>query len=154
MGAQRIAVIGAGLMGHGIALTFARSGHTVRVSDPMPEARADLPARISESLTLMGADGIAETLARVTATETLAEAVSEADLVIEAAPEKLHLKQRIFAEAEVHAPRTAVLASNTSVMPITDIMGGLSDRTRALGTHWWNPPHMIPLVEVIRTEWT
>ncbi|MEM9812981.1 MAG: 3-hydroxyacyl-CoA dehydrogenase NAD-binding domain-containing protein, partial [Pseudomonadota bacterium] len=46
------------------------------------------------------------------------------------------------------------LASNTSVMPITDIMGGLSDRTRALGTHWWNPPHMIPLVEVIRTEWT
>ncbi|MEM9428933.1 MAG: 3-hydroxyacyl-CoA dehydrogenase family protein [Pseudomonadota bacterium] len=154
MGAQRIAVIGAGLMGHGIALTFARSGHTVRVSDPMPEARAALPARISESLTLMGADGTAETLARVTATETLAEAVSEADLVIEAAPEKLHLKQRIFAEAEAHAPPTAILASNTSVMPITDIMGGLSDRTRALGTHWWNPPHMIPLVEVIRTEWT
>ena len=55
---------------------------------------------------------------------------------------------------EDHAPATAILASNTSVIPITTIMSDLTDRTRALGTHWWNPPHMIPLVEVIRTEWT
>lgn len=78
-------------------------------------------------------------------------AVCRADFVFEAAPEKLALKQAIFAEVEDHAPAAAILASNTSVMPITGIMAGLRDKSRALGTHWWNPPHLIPLVEVIRT---
>ena len=64
------------------------------------------------------------------------------------------LKREIFAEAEGAAPDHCIFASNTSVIPITKIMGDLADKTRALGTHWWNPPHMIPLVEVIRTEWT
>ena len=64
------------------------------------------------------------------------------------------MKQAIFAEVEAHAPDDAVLASNTSVIQITKIMEGLKGRQRALGTHWWNPPHMIPLVEVVKTEWT
>jgi len=75
-------------------------------------------------------------------------------VVFEAAPEKMDLKRQIFAEIEAHAPETAILASNTSVMPITEIMRDLRLKNRALGTHWWNPPHIIPLVEVIRTEWT
>ncbi len=83
-----------------------------------------------------------------------ASAVGDADVVFEAAPEKMELKKAIFAEVEADAPTEAILASNTSVMPITEIMGGLEHRERALGTHWWNPPHMIPLVEVVRTEWT
>ena len=74
--------------------------------------------------------------------------------MFEAAPEKLALKQQLFHDIEAHAPDDCLLASNTSVMPITDIMARLARRERALGTHWWNPPHMIPLVEVIRTEWT
>lgn len=81
-------------------------------------------------------------------------AVAKADFVFEAAPEKLPLKQQIFAEVEAHAPAEAILASNTSVIQITKIMQGLNRRERALGTHWWNPAHMIPLVEVVKTEWT
>ena len=83
-----------------------------------------------------------------------AGAVKNADVVFEAAPEKMALKQKIFSEIEEHAPERCILASNTSVMPITEIMSGLRLKSRALGTHWWNPPHMIPLVEVVKTEWT
>ncbi len=151
-----IAVIGAGLMGHGIALTFARAGHPVSVTDPVEEMLQSAPERIGESLHLLGADAaeIAAALANVTLSGSVAEAVADAGYVFEAAPEKLELKQRIFAEIEAHAPADAVLASNTSVIQISLIMAGLNSRHRALGTHWWNPPHMIPLVEVVKTEWT
>ena len=149
----QIAVIGAGLMGHGIALTFARAGHAVRVTDPVAEVRAALMTRVTDSLQLMGvAEGeIAQILPRITVVEGVAAAVQNAAFVFEAAPEKMALKQAIFAEIEAAAPATAILCSNTSVMPITQIMANLGDKTRALGTHWWNPPHLIPLVEVIRT---
>ena len=151
-----IAVIGAGLMGHGIALTFARAGHMVLVTDPVPAALATVQDRISESMTLLGADPseISTALANVTPLATIGEAVKAADVVFEAAPEKLDLKQSIFTEIEQNAPECAILASNTSVIQISKIMGHLTSRHRALGTHWWNPPHMIPLVEVVKTEWT
>ena len=154
--AQHIAVIGAGLMGHGIALTFARAGHHVAIADPAAAMLASCPERIAESLALLGAaaDEVSDTLARVTLAKDLASAVSYANAVFEAAPEKLDLKQQIFAEIEAHAPSDAILASNTSVIQISKIVSGLSGRHRALGTHWWNPPHMIPLVEVVKTEWT
>jgi 3-hydroxybutyryl-CoA dehydrogenase len=147
------AVIGAGLMGHGIALTLARAGHSVAATDPMPEARAALPERVTESLRLMGVADVetAKVLKRIEVFDSVAGAVREAAFVFEAAPEKMALKQAIFAEIEAAAPESAILCSNTSVMPITEIMQGLRDKTRALGTHWWNPPHLIPLVEVIRT---
>jgi 3-hydroxybutyryl-CoA dehydrogenase len=74
--------------------------------------------------------------------------------VVEAVLEDLPLKQKIFAEIERHVRPDTILASNTSVIPITQIMQGLADRSRALGTHWWNPPFLVPLVEVIGTEWT
>ncbi|MFT4163467.1 3-hydroxyacyl-CoA dehydrogenase family protein [Shinella sp.] len=146
-------VIGAGLMGHGIALTLARAGRHVAITDPMAEARASLSGRIAESLRLMGEDdaGITGILERIEIVETVPAAVAKAAFVFEAAPEKIALKQALFAEIEAHAPAGAILASNTSVMPITEIMKGLKDKSRALGTHWWNPPHLIPLVEVIRT---
>jgi 3-hydroxybutyryl-CoA dehydrogenase len=155
-GAHNISVIGAGLMGHGIALTFARAGHPVRVFDPVRESLASLRDRIAASLRAIG---VAETeadaaLGRIEICESLAACVREADFITEAAPEKLDIKQQIFAEAEAAAPDRCIFASNTSVIPITRIMGGLADKSRALGTHWWNPPHLIPLVEVIRTEWT
>lgn len=153
---SRIAVIGAGLMGHGIALTFARAGLTVAITDPVGEMLQSAPARISESLSLLGAGEaeIESALARVTLSPAVLDAVRHADFVFEAAPENLELKQSIFSEIEAHAPDHAILASNTSVIQISMIMGGLKSRHRALGTHWWNPPHMIPLVEVVKTEWT
>jgi len=153
---QQMAVIGAGLMGHGIALTLARAGHYVAITDPFPEARASVSGRIRASMGLLGHSDaeISKALKMIEVFETTAGAVRKADVVFEAAPEKMDLKRQIFAEIEAHAPETAILASNTSVMPITEIMRDLRLKNRALGTHWWNPPHIIPLVEVIRTEWT
>jgi len=100
----------------------------------------------------LGDDPLA--IARIRPCLELAEAVREADYVVEAVLEDLPLKQKLFAEIERHAPAEAILASNTSVIPITSIMEGLKNRERALGTHWWNPPFLVPLVEVIETQWT
>ncbi len=82
---------------------------------------------------------------------TLIEAVEDAEWIFEAAPEDLPVKQRLFVEIERAASTRAILASNTSVIPITDIMRDVAVKERALGTHWWNPPYLVPLVEVIRT---
>jgi 3-hydroxybutyryl-CoA dehydrogenase len=152
MAKARIAVIGAGLMGHGIAQVFASHGHDVTIHDPVPEALASVKARIEANLRDLGDDLSA--LERVTPSGSLADAVRNADFVVEAAMEDLPLKQKLFAEIEAAARCDAVLASNTSVIPITAIVQGLKERTRALGTHWWNPPYLVPLVEVIGTEWT
>jgi len=147
-----IAIIGAGLMGHGIAQVFARAGHVVRVHDPSPSMLATLNERISRNLHDLGLDP--DAVANVTGNAILADAVADADFVFEAGPENLSLKQQIFADIEAAAAPAAVLASNTSVIPITQIMSRLQDGSRALGTHWWNPPYLVPLVEVIRTAAT
>lgn len=154
--ALNITVIGAGLMGHGIALVFARQGHQVTVQDQYEEALAALHARISESLINLQIpqSDIPSILDRIQTQTNLADAVAQANFVFEAAPENLQLKQQLFADIEKHAPADCVLASNTSVIPITDIMKNLNTPERALGTHWWNPPHIIPLVEIIKTQWT
>lgn len=147
-----IAIIGAGLMGHGIAQVFAARGHDVRVFDPVPEALATLRNRIAGNLRALGEDpACAEA---VQPCKALAEAVAGVGLVIEAASENLDAKRSLFAEIEAHAPRDAVLATNTSVIPIGSIMAGLAHPERALGTHWWNPPYLVPLVEVIGTDET
>jgi 3-hydroxybutyryl-CoA dehydrogenase len=148
----RIAIIGAGLMGHGIAQVFAQHGHPVRVFDPAAALLDTLKERVRTNLRDLGQD---ESCAdRIVATSALSEAVRDADLVIEAAPENLSTKQRLFQDIEAAAPPSAILASNTSVIPITRIMAPLTRKSRGLGTHWWNPPYLVPLVEVIRTEWT
>ncbi|HMK85618.1 MAG TPA: 3-hydroxyacyl-CoA dehydrogenase family protein [Steroidobacteraceae bacterium] len=153
MGARaRIAVIGAGLMGHGIAQVFAQHGHSVRVFDPAPAMLDTLLERIRANLRDLDQDAAA--VKRVIPTAALAEAVRDADLVVEAGPENLPTKQQLFKDIEAAAPRDAILASNTSVIPITRIMAKLEHKSRGLGTHWWNPPYLVPLVEVIRTEWT
>ena len=152
----QFAVIGSGLMGHGIDLTFARAEHHVSIYDPVEDMLCSVPDRVSESLRLLGATEVevASALEKIALCESLPSAVNNADYIFEAAPEKLVLKQSIFSEIEAHAPSNAVLASNTSVIQISKIMVGLKSRHRSLGTHWWNPPHMIPLVEVVKTEWT
>ncbi|MCS6891411.1 MAG: 3-hydroxyacyl-CoA dehydrogenase family protein [Rhodovarius sp.] len=147
-----VAVIGAGLMGHGIAQVFAAAGHPVSVYDPLPASLERLRERVRAICRDLEIDEKAAE--RVQPVPVLAEAVREAAFVVEAAPEDLPLKQRLFAEIEAAAPAQAILASNTSVIPITRIMAGLRDRSRALGTHWWNPPYLVPLVEVTGTEWT
>ena len=145
----RIAILGGGLMGHGIAQVFACAGHDVVITDPFAEVRDRILTRISANLTELGLDPAS--IDRVRVVETLEACVAQAEVVIEAAPESLELKQQIFADLESAAPHDAILASNTSVIPITQIMARVKRKQRALGTHWWNPPYLVPLVEVIRT---
>lgn len=152
MAKARIAVVGAGLMGHGIAQVFALAGHDVAIHDPAPASLASVKERIATNLRDLGDD--ASAVERVTPVASLGDAVRDADFVVEAALEDLPLKQRLFGAIEAAARPDAILASNTSVIPITAIMQGLRDRSRALGTHWWNPPYLVPLVEVIGTQWT
>jgi 3-hydroxybutyryl-CoA dehydrogenase len=152
MAKARIAVIGAGLMGHGIAQVFALAGHEVTIYDAFAATLDTGKSRIFTNLQDLGEDTRA--VERVTPQGDLAKAVREADYVVEAVLEDLPLKQRLFAEVEKHVRPDTILASNTSVIPITKIMEGLARRERALGTHWWNPPFLVPLVEVIETQWT
>jgi 3-hydroxybutyryl-CoA dehydrogenase len=148
----RIAVIGAGLMGHGIAQVFALAGHEVTITDAHRETLDNALMRISANLRDLGDDEGA--VNRVRPVRELADCVRDADFVVEAVLEDMPLKRKIFGEIEQHVRPDTILASNTSVMPITEIMQGLKHRERALGTHWWNPPFLVPLVEVIGTEWT
>jgi 3-hydroxybutyryl-CoA dehydrogenase len=148
----RIAVIGAGLMGHGIAQVFALVGHDVTITDSFAKNLDTAKTRIAQNLRDLGGDERA--VDRVTPSANLADAVRDADFVVEAVLEDLPLKQKLFAEIERHVRSDTILASNTSVIPITAIMQGLNKPERALGTHWWNPPFLVPLVEVIETQWT
>jgi len=152
MAKARIAVVGAGLMGHGIAQVFALAGHEVTITDAVAQNLDTAKSRIAANLRDLGDDESA--VARVSPRADLAVAVREADYVVEAVSENLPQKQKLFADIESHARPDAILASNTSVIPITSIMRGLQKRERALGTHWWNPPFLVPLVEVIETQWT
>jgi 3-hydroxybutyryl-CoA dehydrogenase len=148
----RVAVLGGGLMGHGIAQVFAAGGHDVRVHDPDAGVLASVPDRVAANLTALGrSPGPAD---RIGLCDTLADAVADAEWVFEAAPERIEVKRAVFAELESCAPADAVLATNTSVIPVGRIAAGLSTAGRVVGTHWWNPPYLVPLVEVIGTQWT
>ncbi|WP_041380311.1 MULTISPECIES: 3-hydroxyacyl-CoA dehydrogenase family protein [Sphingobium] len=149
---MRIGIIGGGLMGAGIAQVFAAAGHAVTVHEPDAAARGTLVERVRQGLAQLGDDPtFAE---RVTPVEHLAEAVADAGFVTEAAPEKLPLKRAIFAQLVEAAPADAILASNSSVIPCGAIAEGLPTAHRIVGTHWWNPATLVPLVEVIQAPGT
>jgi len=152
---SNVAVIGAGLMGRGIAQVFAAAGHDTTLADTNDEALRAAPGHITHSLAQMGLESDA-VLGRLHLEPSLPAAVAQAGIVIEAATERIELKQRLFADIAAAAPRSAILASNTSVIPITRIGEALDPQARArlVGTHWWNPPHLVPLVEVVRTAHT
>ena len=149
---QKIGVVGGGLMGHGIAYLLAAAGHQVAVFEPSAEIRASLAARLRAIVDLLADDPAL--LQRITAHDALAPAVQGAAFVFEAAPEKLPLKQHIFAELEKLTTPDTILASNSSAIPSTEIGRHLAHRERVLGTHFWNPPHLVPLVEVVQNEKT
>jgi 3-hydroxybutyryl-CoA dehydrogenase len=132
----RIAIVGAGLMGSGIARTLLAAGRDVTLFDTVPETLAAAMATLSAN-------------AAATAATDLSAAVADAVLVIEAVVENLDVKQSLFEQLDRLAPH-AVLATNTSVLPVTAIAARVPDPQRVVGTHWWNPPDLIPIVEVVR----
>jgi len=147
-----VGIVGAGLMGHGIAQAFAVAGAKVCVFDSSPEASGSLRLRVVSNLLELGLP--LDLVEAIDPVDSISAAVASADLIIEAAPENLELKRGIFAELAEVADGDAILASATSVISIGEIASGQAAANRIIGTHWWNPPYLVPLVEVIEAETT
>ena len=157
---KNISVIGAGMMGHGIAQIFATQGYHVTLSDISHEVLSKAIENIRSNLNLMAQRGIGHqeeiepSVQRIKTTLDLEEATFKAHLVVEAVSEDLGLKQNLFQRLDSLCPQKVILATKTSVMSVTEIAQKARNKKRIIGTHFWNPPYLIPLVEVIRGEET
>ena len=156
----KVAVIGAGPMGRGIAQVAAMAGHDAVLCDvdagQLKRALARIEATLDKGVRL---GKVAEAtrdgaLARLAGIGRLGEAVDGADLVIEAVPEAMALKKRVFAEVEAAAGAGAILATNTSSLSVTGMAAGLRSPGRFVGLHFFNPVHIMALVEVVKGEQT
>ena len=154
-GIARAAVVGTGTMGPGMGAVLARAGIAVAMFDTSSEAleRAEAGAKLADSvldrLDVPRVDG-----GGLRYSGELADAVAGADLVVEAVPERIEIKHEVFRELERLTPAATILASNTSGLPITRIAEACERPGRVLGMHWSNPPHLIPMIEVIPGERT
>ncbi len=160
MSIERVTVIGAGTMGHGIAQVAAMAGCEVCLNDVSEAAVAAGLGRVGANLDKgvargkVDADQRDATLARLTTNTDLGRAVAAADLVVEAVPEDLDLKRRLLAAIAAGAPATAIVATNTSSLPLSQMSDVLVHAERFVGLHFFNPVHLQPLVEVIVSEAT
>jgi len=157
---ERVAVIGTGMMGPGIGITLALAGHPVtlfgRTADSVSRGLQGVERGIeqlrNEHLTTARAGRAARR--RMQGSTDLAASVSGASFVFESVVEDLELKQQLFAQLDQLAPPDAIFASNTSGLPITRIAAGMAHPERAATAHFWNPPHLMPLVELVKGERT
>ncbi len=157
---KNVSVIGAGLMGHGLSQIFAVKGVNVTLLDVNATLLDQAIKNIKSNLTLMVKNGIGKTediapaIDRIKTTLHMEEATKDADFIVEAASENLDIKQEIFKRLDELSPPETILATNTSVISITEIAESSVNQARIVGTHFWNPPYLIPLVEVIRGKGT
>ncbi len=153
---QIVAVVGAGTMGPGIAATIASHGFNVRLYDIQPESlerSRNTVDTVYETLLASGfltQDQVAQGNEGLEFTLDLKEALEGVDFVIETIPEDIDVKQSFFRQAEQMVPEKTILASNTSGIPITKLAEACRHPGRVIGMHWSNPPHIIPVIEVIR----
>lgn len=153
---KTITVLGAGTMGHGIAHGAISAGYETRLYDvsdaQLAKARGQIEAILKKSVELgkLAAAEVDPTLKRLTVSSDVKAALEGAEFIIEAAPEKVDLKIKLFADIEAHAPASAVVASNTSALSITEVAGTLKDPSRVGGMHFFNPVHKMKLVEIVR----
>ena len=156
MAITKITVLGAGTMGHGIAHAAIAGGYTTRMYDVSDAAVAKGRGAIEDivkkgvELGKLSAGDAAAVLARLSVTTNLAEALQDADLVIEAAPEQIDLKLALFAQIERLAPAGALIGSNTSALSISELAGSLENPARAAGMHFFNPVHKMKLIEIVQ----
>jgi 3-hydroxybutyryl-CoA dehydrogenase len=157
---KKITVVGAGIMGHGFATLFAQKGFAVHLQDIDQDLLKKAHAQIAINLDTFVEEGLiskkqrAEALEKIITTPDLREAAEKADFVLEAVPEILELKKEIFEKLDRIAPAHAILASNTSALSITEIASKTQRPQRTIILHWVNPPHIIPIVEIVRGEKT
>ena len=147
---RNVSVVGAGLMGHSIAQEFAVAGCQVALNDVSEERLGHARERIRQNLEMLGrSQEVDEVESRMTFTGDLRMAVEDADLVVEAITEDLEIKRALFAELEGICREDAILASNTSTFMPSQLAEATKDPGRVLVTHYFNPPHVVPLVEVV-----
>jgi len=157
---KKIAIVGGGSMGHGCAMVFAAAGYPVGMYSRRLETLEKGVEAMRNDLTFLAERGLGrvedvdKTMALVSTTQDLAEAAADADFVLECVAEDMALKQDTFQKLDQMCRPNAILATNTSVMSPTEIASKSEKRDRIIGTHWWNPPFLIPLVEVVQTEET
>ncbi|CAN5226387.1 3-hydroxyacyl-CoA dehydrogenase family protein [soil metagenome] len=157
---ERIAIVGAGTMGQGIAYVAAVAGFSVSVTDAAPDSLARGMEAIRGSLRggvdrgKLAPDAHDAALARIAPHSSLSDAVDDASIVIEAVPEDMELKREVFAETEASAPATALLATNTSALSVTEVASAVGDPGRVVGLHFFNPVHAMKLVEIVRGRMT
>ncbi|MFB6131864.1 MAG: 3-hydroxyacyl-CoA dehydrogenase family protein [Halanaeroarchaeum sp.] len=157
---MHVAVLGAGSMGHGIAQVSAQAGHDVIlrdvdssiVDDGLEGIRSNLQGAVDRDI--ITAEEMDATLNRITGTTDLGEAVADADMVIEAVPEDMDLKKSVFAEVEAELTDEAILASNTSSLSVSELASSVENPDDVVGLHFFNPPHIMDLVEIIIAEQT
>ncbi|MGC9009175.1 MAG: 3-hydroxyacyl-CoA dehydrogenase/enoyl-CoA hydratase family protein [Sulfolobales archaeon] len=152
---KRIVVVGAGTMGHGIAELAAIAGYEVRMVDISEDILRGAMDKIKWSLSKLYEKGqiresVDAVVSRIYPTTKLEEALKDADFMIEAVPEKLDLKKQIFEKADSIMPSHAILATNTSSLPITEIAEATKRPDKVVGMHFFNPPVLMPLVEIIK----
>jgi 3-hydroxybutyryl-CoA dehydrogenase len=153
---QRIAVIGAGTMGHGIAHAALLAGYETALYDVSEEALVkgseaiDRIVRRGVELGKLPSDSVAGVTQRFNTTTDLAAALEETDFVIEAAPEQIDLKLKLFGDIDRLAPNYAIVTSNTSALSLTEMAGVLENPARAAGMHFFNPVHKMKLVEIVQ----
>ena len=157
---NKVAVMGAGMMGTGIAQVIATGGYPVFVrdiaSDFLDKSKARIEKKLKELVEkgrLSGQDAKSVS-SRMTFTENLKAAVADADLIIEAVPEDLELKRKVFSELEKIAKPSAIFASNTSELSISSLASSTRRPKQVIGTHWFFPPQVMKLIEVIVTPET
>lgn len=157
---KRIGVVGAGLMGHGIAQEFALAGYDVGLHDISEELLEQARVNMRRNLGIMADAGLVSEDAAGTVPDAirmsthLGDAVVEADYVVEAVTEDLSLKQRVFAEMDRLCPAHTIIASNTSTFMPSSVASATGRPDKVLVTHYFNPPHFVPIVEVVRHEGT
>ncbi len=153
---QRIGVLGAGLMGHGIAQVFASAGYGVSIFDADTATLEKAKERIAANfdvfirLKLVTAADRDRCLDLVTISKDLPDLCHGPQVIVEAISENMDVKKKIYGELEQYVPSETILTSNTSALSITDISAALRHKGRFMGTHFWNPPHILPCVEVIK----
>ncbi|CAK6477421.1 3-hydroxyacyl-CoA dehydrogenase family protein [Peribacillus castrilensis] len=157
---KKIAIIGSGVMGSGIAQSFAVSGYFVTINDIKEELLYYAQNRISENLSLLMEEGALTdrekqgALANITYSVDLKGAVRDADFIIEAIPEVIELKLNLYQQLEEIIKPDAIVASNTSTFPISQLMEKASFAERMVITHFFNPGHLVPLVEIVQHDET
>lgn len=157
---KKAAVIGSGVMGHGIAQVYALAGYSVSLYDIRDELLSKARQAIEQSLSLQVREDVLteqakqEALARITLTTNLQEAVADADLITEAIPEVIDLKWTLFEQLEAYAKPDAIIASNTSTFSIGRLIERVKTPQRFIITHFFNPAQLVPLVEIVRHEKT